>query len=340
MSNELNPCGCGATPIEDGKSDDLRIRCEKCGMQGPSFDFIYDEDEADIDRARGEAVAAWNASHPITTPAASGQQKPMLSNDEIDSVVSGVIGLLEENAALKVAAHPAPAQQESALKVSIINSEFIGGNPITYRCDDTDVQIISAFIMDGWKCYAPGHHPAAQQESETLHYAKHIATSIWRDNYKATAPEWKPFDDLHGILSQIDNMTCGMRRAPAPAALTNVKTWQERMDGVITAGMMMQMQATHRAMESEIVDLRAILATASAAPAEQARDAEILRYLEGDDFVSLHQYEAVYDGDGQPLGTPRRFFVAEAEHQIPTIEGDTARAAILAAIASQQKGGV
>lgn len=52
---------------------------------------------------------------------------------------------------------------------------------------------------------------------EALRYATHLAVSIWRSNYASTAPEFKPLSDLMGVLSQIDNMTCGMVRKPAQA---------------------------------------------------------------------------------------------------------------------------
>jgi len=67
MAAYINPCGCGATPIEDGKDCYLSLRCENCGHQGPTFDFIYDYDEADVDRARSEAIQNWNTSHPAAT---------------------------------------------------------------------------------------------------------------------------------------------------------------------------------------------------------------------------------------------------------------------------------
>src|SRR3954468_1573466 len=43
-------------------------------------------------------------------------------------------------------------------------------------------------------------------------YAKTMAQQIWRKHYKDTAPNWKPFDDLQGILTQIDNMAAGLTR--------------------------------------------------------------------------------------------------------------------------------
>ena len=57
---------------------------------------------------------------------------------------------------------------------------------------------------------------------------------------------------------------------PGADAATSIPTWQERLTGVVTAGMMMQMQATHRAMAAEIADLRAALAAGMpASPASQ-----------------------------------------------------------------------
>ena len=46
-----------------------------------------------------------------------------------------------------------------------------------------------------------------------LETATELARCIYRDNYKNEAPGWEPLPDLAGVLSQIDNMVCGMRRA-------------------------------------------------------------------------------------------------------------------------------
>lgn len=54
--------------------------------------------------------------------------------------------------------------------------------------------------------------PAAVQPDSVLRSATELARAIWRDNYKADAPDWEPLPDLMGVLSQIDNMVCGMRR--------------------------------------------------------------------------------------------------------------------------------
>lgn len=48
--------------------------------------------------------------------------------------------------------------------------------------------------------------------------ARNLALAIWRDNYKDTAPQWEPLDDLAGVISQIDNMVCGMKRVAGTTA--------------------------------------------------------------------------------------------------------------------------
>lgn len=48
-------------------------------------------------------------------------------------------------------------------------------------------------------------------ERETK-YARDLAVSLHRQHYSEEAPQWEPFDDLYGILTQIDNMTVGLRR--------------------------------------------------------------------------------------------------------------------------------
>lgn len=47
-----------------------------------------------------------------------------------------------------------------------------------------------------------------------LKYAQRIAIAVWEKHWKNDAPQWKPVDDLGGVLSQIDNMVAGMTRKP------------------------------------------------------------------------------------------------------------------------------
>ena len=42
-------------------------------------------------------------------------------------------------------------------------------------------------------------------------YATTLATSMHRQHYTETAPNWQPLDDVLGLLTQIDNMYAGLR---------------------------------------------------------------------------------------------------------------------------------
>lgn len=51
--------------------------------------------------------------------------------------------------------------------------------------------------------------PAPQASAEYT-YARNLAVTIWEKRFKRDSPEWKPCDDLLGVLTQIDNMTAVM----------------------------------------------------------------------------------------------------------------------------------
>jgi hypothetical protein len=72
--------------------------------------------------------------------------------------------------------------------------------------------------------------PAAQQEPDAYGYAKRLAVAIWEQHYKATAPQWKPLDDLMGLLTQIDNMTAGLATPPAAQRTWVDLTYEEMND--------------------------------------------------------------------------------------------------------------
>jgi hypothetical protein len=80
-----------------------------------------------------------------------------------------------------------------------------------------------------------------KQEPDAYGYAKRLAEAIWKKHYQFTAPQWEPFDDLMGVLTQIDNMTAGLTTIPAAqrqwAGLTD-EEWQDLSDryGMIIFG--------------------------------------------------------------------------------------------------------
>lgn len=50
------------------------------------------------------------------------------------------------------------------------------------------------------------------ERDEATSYAKNLAEGLHRKHY-AEVTQWKPLDDLLGLLTQIDNMTTGLVRA-------------------------------------------------------------------------------------------------------------------------------
>lgn len=56
--------------------------------------------------------------------------------------------------------------------------------------------------------------PAGVSAPDALGYATRLAESMWRKHYQQIAPNWHPFDDLMGVLTQIDNMATGLIKAP------------------------------------------------------------------------------------------------------------------------------
>jgi len=55
-----------------------------------------------------------------------------------------------------------------------------------------------------------------EAQPDAYGYASRLAVAIWEQHYKDVAPQWKPLDDLMGVLTQIDNMTSGLTRLAQP----------------------------------------------------------------------------------------------------------------------------
>ena len=60
----------------------------------------------------------------------------------------------------------------------------------------------------------------AQIQAQKAAYAeaKSLATALWRKHYKDESPKWEPYDTTEGILTQIDNMVCGLKKPQATEA--------------------------------------------------------------------------------------------------------------------------
>jgi Lar family restriction alleviation protein len=57
---EMKPCPfCGGEPVLDGRSEDVRVRCEGCDAHAATHWFGDDLDA--VDAAEAAAISAWNA---------------------------------------------------------------------------------------------------------------------------------------------------------------------------------------------------------------------------------------------------------------------------------------
>jgi len=61
----------------------------------------------------------------------------------------------------------------------------------------------------------------AKDKPDAYGYAKRLAEAIWSKHYKTIAPQWEPFDELIGVLTQIDNMTAGLISPTQRKPMTN-----------------------------------------------------------------------------------------------------------------------
>ena len=48
-----------------------------------------------------------------------------------------------------------------------------------------------------------------QQREQDYTEAKNLAIALWKKHY-SDVPQWKPLGTVSGVISQIDNMTCGL----------------------------------------------------------------------------------------------------------------------------------
>ncbi|KQQ29416.1 hypothetical protein ASF53_19485 [Methylobacterium sp. Leaf123] len=80
---------------------------------------------------------------------------------------------------------------------------------------EADGKFVAAAINFGRALIAAQPAGQAGDAGEAERYAESLAVALWQKHWRENAPDWKPLTgDLIGILTQIDNMTCGLSRAP------------------------------------------------------------------------------------------------------------------------------
>lgn len=96
--------------------------------------------------------------------------------------------------------------------------KFVGGACV--NCDATERGDCQGFVCN---THAPREWVGLEAEDrerlvqpDAYGYASRLAVAIWERHYRDAAPQWKPLDDLFGVLTQIDNMTSGLTRLAQP----------------------------------------------------------------------------------------------------------------------------
>ena len=82
--------------------------------------------------------------------------------------------------------------------------------------DRTASHMAGEYVDTNWDTSDMAHRTGGlsmEQENEACGYAKRLAQAIWEKYYKEESPDWKPKNDVLGLLTQIDNMTCGLEKA-------------------------------------------------------------------------------------------------------------------------------
>ena len=77
-------------------------------------------------------------------------------------------------------------------------------------------------------CASEGHkiQKAQPEQDNTYIYASSLAKTLWQKHYIKESPKFALLDTTEGVLTQIDNMTCGLvREKPAQPEQEPVKDW-------------------------------------------------------------------------------------------------------------------
>ena len=81
-------------------------------------------------------------------------------------------------------------------------------------------------IAENRECRYKQRSKSQPEQDNTYMYASSLATSIWQKHYIKESPKFALLDTTEGVLTQIDNMTCGLvREKPAQPDQEPVKNW-------------------------------------------------------------------------------------------------------------------
>ncbi|MND57724.1 hypothetical protein D3C80_488580 [compost metagenome] len=112
------------------------------------------------------------------------------------------------------------------LRSAILEGEEVWANDIAEN-PDLERYEVSISLQDAKEielCLEAQDHSLAYRE------AKQLALYLHQKHYAVSAPNWQPLSDLRGVISQIDNMVCGLIAKPNGWQLVPTHPTEEMLD--------------------------------------------------------------------------------------------------------------
>jgi hypothetical protein len=142
-----------------------------------------------------------------------------------------------------------PRDSEALKKAADLLEEQDQGEPVAWMFEFPDKRVKPKFDSaphgGNWQPLYTNSPTTPLQQPDAYGYAKRLAVAIWKKHYKSTAPQWEPFDNLIGVLTQIDNMTSGLTTPPAAQREWVGLTDEEMYEIVRSGGAVMKADARY-----------------------------------------------------------------------------------------------
>ena len=121
--------------------------------------------------------------------------------------------------------------KDEALKLALEALEALEADPLEMVAD-VDGHMV--FLKD--KAITAIKEALAQPEQDnTYAYASSLAKTIWQKHYIKESPKFALLDTTEGVLTQIDNMTCGLVREKPAQPEQEPVAWMDEYGDVLSA---------------------------------------------------------------------------------------------------------
>jgi len=163
----------------------------------------------------------------------NGVTDPTGTMDEGKVVIGGIVSdaieaLKKELAKPEQVIVPFPSFMRKRVEQAIDNSI----NPKGMSTHDSKAKVLISDLKLMLLIADLAAQQLAKPEQEAYGYAKRLAKFIWEKHYKEESPNWTPLQDVLGVLTQIDNMFCGLEKTKHEMP---TKIFAPNLEQIITA---------------------------------------------------------------------------------------------------------